>query len=68
MYVLLLNALIEAARKRGNRTVVTGNDLADILEEAKRSYLERVYRAAKEHRTMTGTLADLAEKASHRGY
>ncbi|HXK35989.1 MAG TPA: hypothetical protein VJ553_00200 [Candidatus Paceibacterota bacterium] len=42
MYILLLNALIDAARCRGDRTVVTGNDLAEILEEAKQNYLRRV--------------------------
>jgi hypothetical protein len=57
MYLILLNALIEAARRKGDRPVQTGNDVADILEEAKRIHLHRVAEGA-EKRSTIGDLAD----------
>jgi len=50
MYLILMDALIEAARRRDGRSIITGNDLAEVLEDAKRDYLARVERVAEEHR------------------
>ena len=50
MYLILMDALIEAARRRDGRSIITGNDLAEVLEDAKRDYLARVERAAEAER------------------
>lgn len=63
MYLILMDALIEAARRRDGGSIVTGTDLAEVLEDAKRDYLRRVEQVADEHRRAEARQAEIDFKS-----